>query len=79
MGSTFYLTLNLRCEGSIVSGQPSRIDRFHGNWTPGEPPHVENFKVFLGELEITNQLSKKELSELESDYMIYHSEDEVCA
>lgn len=68
MDSTFLpIALDVKCMGQYVPARPSR------NETPGEPEHIDKFKVFLGEVEITHLLSAKDLSELETDFMIYLS------
>lgn len=68
MDSTnFPLTLDVKCEGQYVPARPSRSE------APGEPEHIDNFKVFLGDKEITHLLSHRDLSELETDFMIYVS------
>lgn len=65
--TTFPIALDVKCVGQYVPARPSR------NETPGEPEHVENFKVFLGDVEITHLLSARDLSELETDFLIYSS------
>lgn len=75
----FYIALDVQCSGDYVSSRPSRFCKEFGNWLPGEPAHIENFKVFLGDVEITNQLTKKQLSELETDFLIYHEGSEESA
>jgi hypothetical protein len=59
------LSMYVRCTGQYVAARPSR------NETPGEPEHIKDFKVFLGEIDITEQLPVRDLSELETDFMIY--------
>ena len=71
--------LTLRLGGDYVPATFSRFCPELGNYLPGECAHIENFKVFLGDLEITKQLTDKELSELESDYLIYLEGSEVSA
>ncbi len=68
----FYIALDVRCEGTYVPARPSKYSSEFGNYLPGEPAHIEDFRVFLGNLEITNELTKAQLSELETDYLIYH-------
>jgi hypothetical protein len=75
----FYISLDVTCSGDYVAARPSHYSASLGNWEPGECAHIENFKVFLGELEITNQLTKKQLSELESDYLIFLESSEGVA
>lgn len=67
----FYISLDVQCSGDYVASRPSRYDASFGNYLPGECAHIENFKVFLNDLDITNQLTQKQLSELESDYLIH--------
>lgn len=67
----FFISIDVSCQGDYVPAVPSRFNSSHGNWLPGECAHIENFKVFLGELEITNQLTQKQLNELETDYLIH--------
>lgn len=67
----FFISLDVSCSGDYVAARSSRYCNELGNYLPGECAHIENFKVFLGDLEITKQLTKKQLSELESDYLIY--------
>lgn len=68
----FYLALDVRCEGTYVPAVPSKFCPEMGCCLPGEPAHIEDFRVFLGNLEITNEITKAQLSELETDYLIYH-------
>jgi len=75
---TFDIALEVRCEGNYVRSTPSRYYPGHGNYLPGECAHIENFKVFLGEKEITKELTKKQLQELETDYLIAIESDEVA-
>ena len=76
----FYLAgLELKCDGQYIVSRPSRFCNEFGNWLPGECAHIENFKVFVGKIEITNELTKRQLSELETDYLIYHEGSEESA
>jgi hypothetical protein len=59
------LSVYVRCTGQYVSAKPSR------NETPGEPEHIKDFKVFLGPKDITELIPVRDLSELETDFMIY--------
>jgi hypothetical protein len=70
MFDTFDIHLAVICAGAYIASRPSRFCKELGNWLPGEPAHIENFKVYLNDLEITKQLTEKQLSELESDYLI---------
>lgn len=70
MFDTFDINLEVICTGAYIASRPSRFCKELGNWIPGECSHIDNFKVYLNDLEITNQLTKKQLSELESDYLI---------
>lgn len=79
MFDNFDIHLEVRCEGKYVAARPSRFCKELGNWIPGECSHMENFKVFLNDLEITKQLTKKQLSELETDYLICIESGEVSA
>jgi hypothetical protein len=74
------VALEVRCEGTYVPSRPSVFCREFGNWLPGECAHIENFKVFLGSVEITNQLSPRDLRELETDFLIQAEEgqDEIA-
>lgn len=79
MSDGFYIALDVRLEGDYVPAVSSRYCAELGNYLPGECAHIENFKVFLGDLEITKQLTEKQLSELESDYLIYLEGSEESA
>lgn len=57
---TTYIELELEISGSINAG--CKGDR----WTPGEPPFVEDFSVFIADgPNLTYVLSRKQTDELE--------------
>lgn len=79
----FFISIDVSCSGDYVPAVPSRYNAAHGNWLPGECAHIENFKVFIvkddQKIEITNHLTKKQLNELETDYLIHIESGEDVA
>lgn len=59
----------VRAEGDYVAGSKSYYDRIHGNWLPGESPEIARLKVFIGNTEITHELTDKQLKEIESAFI----------
>jgi hypothetical protein len=74
----FDFTLEITCTGKYVPARQSKFNSMLDLIEIGHCAHIENFKVFLGELEITKQLSAKQLSELETDYLITIEDSEVA-
>lgn len=75
------IELQVECEGTYRKGSPDYFDSSFGNWLPGDPEEVDNFKVFLRcptpkkhhlqepQLEITQFLSESEYEELYNAYL----------
>ncbi len=65
--------INVICEGSLSRGTSARFSHVFGNWLPGDPEEVLNFRVYIDNgkerLDITNFLTEKERSKLETDYL----------
>lgn len=73
------IKITVECEGEYKSGTKDRYDSAHGNYLPGDPPEVDNFKVFLSRVivdqrrvervDITSFIDNDQLEDLKSEYM----------
>lgn len=73
----------VECEGNYRKGTPDYFDQAHGNWLPGDPEEIEDFKVFLSSskalpgtserserrIEITEFLSEEEYETLYNEML----------
>ena len=66
------MNLTLECQGDYRPGTGDYFNSHMGNWHPGDPEEIDNFKVFLcdGEhrVDITDALSFGQLDELEEKF-----------
>lgn len=73
--------ITLRFTGEYRSGSKDYYDYDHGNYLPGDPPEVENFKVYvvdeneLNDIEVTRNLKKKALDYYKSLFIEYYEEN----
>jgi len=70
--------LDLLCVGDYIKGTESYFDKSFGNYLPGEPEDVLNFKIYLTKmdkenkeqlLDVTDWISDKEKDRLITNFM----------
>lgn len=67
------IRLDVECEGVIIPAIKDQFNLCFGNWLPGDPADVENFKVFLTSksrrIDITSFLDEKEIENLKTEFL----------
>lgn len=71
--------VKFECEGDYVAGTPDKWNGFIGTWEPGASRELENFKIYLGGIDVTAGLPKKQYQELYDAYLCECQENEECA
>ena len=70
------LELTLRAEADHISlGTPDRWSSWFGNWLPGDPPEVSGLRVYLGDKDVTSELTAEEIEYIENQLIEEKSEE----
>lgn len=73
---TDFLVMNV--EFDLYKGSEEYFSKSHGNWLPGDPPHIKLKHVWIGHsngrIDILNNISSSEKSSIE-DYCIENAQD----
>lgn len=68
----FFKDFYIRVVGEVSMGTPDRF--IMGSWEHGDAPSVRNLKVYIGDTEITQELSEDQIKEIENALILEHEE-----
>lgn len=69
-------SLVLRVEGEVDLGSSDTYNHWLGSWEPGESPSVNDFKAFVGEVDVTKTLSQTQIESLKNEMITEAFENE---